>query len=169
MFWLSGRLRGMEPDSEEILRLQVEKEWYKGSLRRLSRELEKLEVPEDGSLFLFCEQLGGQYRTNYAGGLSRLETSIQVPETPAPLEYEQSAEEAAAEPEAPADQTQPETPSGGIDLWKLLPDLLLGLIALALIVAAIWKRSFQPVLVLLLMLLVAALVILRMGGTLYIF
>ena len=41
MFWLSGRLRGMEPDSEEILRLQVEKEWYKGSLRRLSRELEK--------------------------------------------------------------------------------------------------------------------------------
>ena len=135
----------------------------------LSLELEKLEVPEDGSLFLFCEQLGGQYRTNYAGGLSRLETSIQVPETPAPLEYEQSAEEAATEQEAPADQTQPETPSGGIDLWRLLPDLLLGLIALALIAAAIWKRTFRPILVLLLMLLVAALVILRMGGTLYIF
>ena len=41
LFWLSGKIRGIEPESEEILRLRGEKEWYNGSLRRLSRKLEK--------------------------------------------------------------------------------------------------------------------------------
>ena len=41
LFWLSGKIRGMEPESEEILRLRGEKEWYNGSLRRLSRKLGK--------------------------------------------------------------------------------------------------------------------------------
>lgn len=41
LFWLSGKIRGMDPESEEILRLRGEKEWYSGSLRRLSRKLEK--------------------------------------------------------------------------------------------------------------------------------
>ena len=146
------------------------------SLRRLARpqaasgeltlDLEELETPEDAEMLLFCERLGGENRTNYAGGMSRLETTISVPEeTPAPLEYEDSPV-SEAEAETPA---QAAAPSKGLDVWKLLPDVLLGLIALGLVVLAIWKRSFQPILVLLLMILVAILVILRMGGTLYIF
>ena len=41
LFWLSGKIRGLEPESEEILSLRGEKDWYNNSLRRLSRKLEK--------------------------------------------------------------------------------------------------------------------------------
>ena len=41
MFWQSGRINGEDPESEEILSLRGEKDWYNNSLRRLSRKLEK--------------------------------------------------------------------------------------------------------------------------------
>ena len=40
MFWQSGRISGDTPETEEILRLREEKEWYRDSLRELSRKME---------------------------------------------------------------------------------------------------------------------------------
>ena len=41
MFWHSGRISEDSPETEEILRLREEKEWYSDSLRALSRKLEQ--------------------------------------------------------------------------------------------------------------------------------
>ena len=41
MFWQSGRIGEDFPETEEILRLREEKEWYSDSLRALSRKLEQ--------------------------------------------------------------------------------------------------------------------------------
>ena len=41
IFWQSGRIRGTEPETDEILRLRGEKDWYSDSLRTLRRKMEK--------------------------------------------------------------------------------------------------------------------------------
>ena len=41
IFWQSGRISGTEPETDEILRLRGEKDWYSDSLRTLRREMEK--------------------------------------------------------------------------------------------------------------------------------
>ena len=41
IFWQSGRIKDRHPETDEILRLREEKEWYSDSLRSLRRKMEK--------------------------------------------------------------------------------------------------------------------------------
>ena len=47
-------------------------------------ELRELALPEDGKLYLFCEQLNGENLSNYASPLQELKTDLPAPATPAP-------------------------------------------------------------------------------------
>ncbi len=72
-------------------------------LRRLTRpesaagtltlDTAELELPEDASLFLFCEQLNGENVSNYGSPLQELKTELPPPATPTP---ETPAPDAAA-------------------------------------------------------------------------
>lgn len=197
---LTLRYSGADTDEKAMLSLLVrDGEGRPVSLRRLERpaaeegslslELAALELPEGGSLELFCEQLNGPRMTDYASPPQVLETALPEPE-PEPAPEEPAAAESPAEPEpaaeaerpagelpvpAPAEPEKPaQTPSRpansflrSLDRTNLLITVGAAVALLALLVlVTVRTRSLAPALLVLLLLLLALLLGARRYGSL---
>ncbi len=159
------------------------------SLRRLERPeaaegtlkltLADLDLPEGGSLALFCEQLGGPETTNYASPLQPLETALPEPEvpeeTPAPEPTQEpqispqpeetvSPIPAVVETPAPTPILSADSPLRKLDRSSLLIAVGAAVALIALLVLAVARgHSAAPVVLVVLLLLLA----LVLGGRRY--
>ena len=127
----------------------------------LELDLEAMEIPEDARLYLFCETLGGENRTNYASNLQELELA---PAEPSPEPTSSVTEESTGE----ISLVTPESEGGRLDrtvgtATRVIAMVLLGLLAIGLLSDAVRKQSIIPVVLLILLLLLAAIVDLRAG------
>ena len=137
----------------------------------------QLAIPENAKLFLFCERLGGEHRTDYASPLQALEIPAEGGEAPAPAASEETEEGSptpAPETEEPSqgtirptEQKAEEAPALA-GLKELAPRILgfaafvgLSVGALAL---SLRRRSVLPMVLLILLLFLAALVAMRITG-----
>ena len=129
----------------------------------LELDLAAMELPENARLFLFCEELGDEQRTNYASALQELKPSAVVEEpSPSPEPEEENTgiiEPVAAEKPLHAVNTGRTLGRVG----KIIAAALLGLLAVGLILAAVRRQSIIPLVLLILLLLLAAIVDLRAG------
>lgn len=169
---LTVRYSGADVGEGAMLSLLIRDEEGKPlSLRRLEQpaapegelilDREELALPEGASLFLFCEQLGGENRTNFASPLQKLETEPPAPETPAPEEPAEQAD--PSQTDILSGEEGDETPRAARMqelLRMLLPAAALAflvVLAVASIAAAFRRRSFVPLVLMLLFLLLAVL------------
>ncbi len=141
------------------------------ALWRLSRpesaegelELAAMELPENAGLFLFCEELGGEQRTNYASALQELKPTAAAEEpssSPEPEEENTGIIEPVAT-ERPLHAVNTGRTLGRVG--KIIAAALLGLLAVGLVLAAVRRQSIIPLVLLILLLLLAAIVDLRAG------
>ena len=113
----------------------------------------QLDLPEGGSLALFCEQLNAALLTNYASPLQALETELPEP-TPEPTPESTPEPTSAPVLSAPA-------ALGGHNLL-LIAGGLAALFALVLLVLALRRHSAAPIVLLVMLLALAAVVYLRL-------
>ena len=156
---------------------------------QLTLDPEELGLPEGAKLFLLCEQLGGEHRTNTASPLQALEIPAEVKESPGPAET-QPAE--SAEPAEPSQLQEPEEPSQGSirpaepepepaaekqdsrilamlkgNGLRIIGFALFVVLTLGALVLSLRRHSVLPMVLLILLLFLAALVAMRItGGTL---
>lgn len=149
----------------------------------LKLDPEELAVPEDAALFLFCEQLGGEHRSNFASPLQTITIpaeSAAPAETAAPETTEPAEPSAAPEVAAPDQGTiQPVTPqkepekesrfSPILNALKQNAPRILGFalfvaLTVGALVLSLRKESVLPMVLLILLLFLAALVTMRITG-----
>ena len=126
----------------------------------LELDLEAMEIPEDARLYLFCEELGGENRTNYASALQELGIAAVTPSPkPAFSGEDSSGQISLVTPEPIGRRHDRAVGMAG----RIIAMVLLGLLALGLLSDALRKQSVIPVVLLILLLLLAAIVDLRAG------
>ena len=133
----------------------------------LKVDLQALQVPEEASLFLFCEELNEPCRSNYASPLQQItlpekEEPSPSPEapvvTPGDEESTGTIAPVSPTPQRRADKGRTLSPAG-----KIILAVVLGLLAVGLVSAAVRRQSIIPLVLLILVLLLAAVVDLRAG------
>lgn len=131
----------------------------------LEVDLQTLNVPEDASLFLFCEELNEAFRSNYASPLQEISVEDSEPEPAEPQEpvVTPGEEESTGTitPVEPTSERQKDRAMGTVG--KIIAAVVLGLLALGLLTSAVRRQSIIPLILLILLLLLAAVVDLRAG------
>ena len=149
----------------------------------LKLDTEELGLPEDAELFLFCEQLGGEHRTNTASPLQALIIPAESEAAAAPTEARESEPTEAPATQEPSQGTiqSAEPQKEGIldsptvvhlkeDAPRIIGFTVFVLLAVGALSLSLRLRSVLPMVLLILLLFLAALVTMRItGGNLPVF